>query len=136
MNDSLFNDNNIDFSRFRKRRNIVIKILKHYEFSQSKNDELIIILSKSIFKFKKRIQITYIFINNESDIQTSIKNFKFAIKFQTTKFSTMLQFFVIKKRNFFQKLSYKRSIFDDLSFFFNSCDILNFYVDVFYVKII
>ena len=79
-------------------------MLKHYEFSQLKNDELIVISSKSIFEFKKRIQITHIFINDENDIQTSIKEFKFAIKFQTTKFSTMLQLFVIKKRIFFKKI--------------------------------
>ena len=81
ISDALFNNNDIDFLRFQKRRNIVIKMLKHYEFSQSKNDELIVISSKLIFEFKKRIQITHIFINNENDIQTSINKFKFAIKF-------------------------------------------------------
>ena len=102
MSDVLFNNNDIDFSRFQKRRNIVIKISKQYEFSQFENDESIVISLKLIFKFKKRIQITYIFIDDENDIQTSIKKFKFAIKFQTTKFSIMSQLFVIKKRNFFQ----------------------------------
>ena len=117
MNDALFNNNNIDFSRFQKRRNIVVKMSKHYEFSQSKNDELIVISLKLIFEFKKRIQITYIFIDDENDIQTSIKKFKFAVKFQAIAFSIMSQLFVIKKRSFFQKSSFKRSIFDDSSFF-------------------
>ena len=76
-------------------------MLKRYEFSQFENDESIVISSKSIFKFKKRILITYIFINDESDIQTSIKKFKFVIKFQTTKFFAKFQLFVIKKRFFF-----------------------------------
>ena len=117
MNDALFNNNDIDFSRFQKRCNIVVKMSKHYEFSQSKNDELIVISSNLIFKFKKRIQITHTFINDENDIQTSIKKLKFAIKFQAIAFSIMSQLFVIKKRNFFQKSSFKRSTFDDLSFF-------------------
>ena len=118
MNDALFSDNDIDFLRFQKRRNIVIKMSKHYEFSQSKNDELIVISLKLIFEFKKRIQITHICINDENDIQTLIKKFKFAIKFQMIEFSIISQIFVIKKRKFFQKFSYKRSIFDDLIFFF------------------
>ena len=68
INDALFNNNNINFSRFRKRRNIVIKMLKPYEFSQLKNDESIVVSSKFIFEFKKRFKTIFIINKENNDV--------------------------------------------------------------------
>ena len=117
MNDALFNDNNINFSRFRKRRNIVIKMLNRYEFSQSKNDESIVVSLKFIFKFKKRFETIFIISDENSDVRTFIKKFKFVIKQQIENFSIESQSFVIKNLIKFQKFLFKRSIFDNSNFF-------------------
>ena len=136
MNDALFSDNDIDFSRFRKRRNIAIKVSKRYELSQLKNDESIVVSSKFIFKFKKRFKTIFIINDENSDVRTFIKKFKFVIKQQIENFLIESQLFVIKNLIKFQKFLFKRSTFYDSSFFFNSCRFSSFYVDVFYVKII
>ena len=68
---------------------------KRYEFSQSKNDESIVVLSKLIFKFKKRFETVFIINDKNNDVQTFVQKLKFAIKQQIESFSTMSQFFVI-----------------------------------------
>ena len=117
MNDALFNNNDINFSRFRKRRNIVIKMSKRYEFSRSKNNKSIVVSSKFIFKFKKRFETIFIINDENNDVQTFIKKFKFVIKQQIANFLIESQLFVTKNLIKFQKFLFKRSIFDDLKFF-------------------
>ena len=90
---------------------------KRYKFSQLKNDKSIVVSLKFIFEFKKRFKAIFIINDENNDVRTFIKKFKFVIKQQIKFFLIESQLFIIKNLIKFQKILFKRSIFDNSNFF-------------------
>ena len=109
----LFIEQNFDFLRISSRRKISIQIFKtRYNLFQSNNKKQIVFFSTSFVNLKKRF-VTFINDNNDNEnneIQTFIKIFKFVIKQKIENLLIESQLFVIKNRNIFQKFVVKQKI--------------------------